>query len=260
MITSKLVQKSDFDTDFFKLRSAELKEDFCFHRKLWEHVMIFQTLLERDKLHSGSLGVGFGVGLEPLPAVFASKGCSVIATDGPNPGEWNKLTPYGIQYCDSLTKLNLKGICNDLEFSKLVSFRVMDMNFIPDSDPFIDFLWSSCSLEHLGSIQHSLWFIIRSAILLKKGGIAVHTTEFNLSADKSFEFPGISVFCKRELATLDMVLAQMNCTLIPIDFSRGTHEYDKHVADVHDNPSFVHLNLRLGNCDITSILLIIVKN
>ena len=45
-------------------------------------------------------------------------------------------------------------------------------------------LWSSCSLEHLGSISHGIEFILNSLKCLKQHGVAVHTTEFNLSSNE----------------------------------------------------------------------------
>ena len=53
------------------------------HRKLWEYVMICQALWERGMLRAGRRGCGFGVGQEPLPALFASLGCEVLAADAP---------------------------------------------------------------------------------------------------------------------------------------------------------------------------------
>ncbi|MBV5337004.1 MAG: hypothetical protein J0653_03215, partial [Deltaproteobacteria bacterium] len=48
-----------------------------------------------------------------------------------------------------------------------------------------DFCWSSCSLEHLGSIKAGLDFIKASLKTLKVGGVAVHTTEYNVSSDEA---------------------------------------------------------------------------
>jgi hypothetical protein len=42
------------------------------HRKLWEWCYIAQVLWERGLLQPGRPGLGFGVGHEPLAALFAS--------------------------------------------------------------------------------------------------------------------------------------------------------------------------------------------
>ena len=41
------------------------------HRKQWEHVWICRVLEAADVLRDGARGLGFGCGIEPLPAVFA---------------------------------------------------------------------------------------------------------------------------------------------------------------------------------------------
>ena len=51
------------------------------HRKLWEWIFIIEALSERGMLTAGRRGLGFGVGQDPLAAIFASHGVSVVATD-----------------------------------------------------------------------------------------------------------------------------------------------------------------------------------
>ena len=51
------------------------------HRKLWEWSAIAQVLRERGMLSPGKKGLGFAVGTEPLPSLFASMGCYITATD-----------------------------------------------------------------------------------------------------------------------------------------------------------------------------------
>ena len=51
------------------------------YRKLWEFAAINQALSERDMLKPGRKGLGFAVGREPLPSIFASHGVRIVATD-----------------------------------------------------------------------------------------------------------------------------------------------------------------------------------
>src|SRR6266542_2731592 len=51
------------------------------HRKLWEFAYVAQALYERGVLGPGKRGLGFAVGQEPLPALFASRGCTIVASD-----------------------------------------------------------------------------------------------------------------------------------------------------------------------------------
>jgi SAM-dependent methyltransferase len=152
------------------------------HRKVWEHVFILRALMQAGKLMPRSRGLGFGCGTESLPSFFASKGCQILATD---------LSPDSKAASDWQTTnqhaANVEALWHDLcertAFDQNVSFRHVDMNDIPSDLRDFDFTWSSCALEHLGSIRHGLNFIKNSVRCLKPGGVAVHTTELNLSSN-----------------------------------------------------------------------------
>ncbi|MFC7553839.1 methyltransferase domain-containing protein [Pseudoroseomonas wenyumeiae] len=63
-------------------------------------------------------------------------------------------------------------------------FRAVDMTRIPrDLHGQFDLVWSACALEHLGSLRAGENFILEAMRCLKPGGIAIHTTEFDLDAD-----------------------------------------------------------------------------
>ena len=51
------------------------------HRKLWEWAFISQVSYERDLLKTGSRGLGFAVGQEPLPTLFVGYSCEIVTTD-----------------------------------------------------------------------------------------------------------------------------------------------------------------------------------
>ncbi|HRE25770.1 MAG TPA: hypothetical protein PK954_03970, partial [Anaerolineales bacterium] len=93
------------------------------HRKIWEYEFVAQALFERDMLRSGRRGLGFAVGRESLPALFASMGCEILATDldyeKAARGKWVETA----QYAGSLEALNAKGVCDDKEFRDRVAFR-----------------------------------------------------------------------------------------------------------------------------------------
>lgn len=62
-----------------------------------------------------------------------------------------------------------------------------------------DFCWSSCALEHLGDLRRGFDFIINSVEkTLKVGGIACHTTEFNLSPNDTTVASGPTVLYRRK--------------------------------------------------------------
>ena len=264
MLKSSIVKKSDFDTQNFKRLTSELHESWRYHRKLWEFVKIAETLEILNKLKPDNCGLGFGVGTEPLPAYFASKGCSILATDQPstntNAANWTGSN----QYCNELNDLNKTNICETTIFNKLVNFRPVDMNWIPIDLPKFDFIWSACALEHLGTLQHGLWFILRTLSLLKPGGVAVHTTEFNLSSnDATNDYHANNIYRQKDIQTLNRTVTDLGFSMYT-DFTRETHEYDTYVdrgtcPGFNDGYSKPHLNLQIDSFDATSIILIISK-
>lgn len=148
----------------------------------------------------GKSGLGFGVGKEPLPAVMATYGCSILATD------WDRASAERMgwrntnQHACSLEELDEQHICDKEKFNKLDSFRIVDMNNI-DSDLkslSFDFLWSCCTLELLGSIQRGMKFIKESLKCLKPEGIAVHTLEYNVSSNRETIEKGRDVLFRRK--------------------------------------------------------------
>ncbi|MGH9194359.1 MAG: hypothetical protein ACRD1T_01300 [Acidimicrobiia bacterium] len=110
------------------------------HRKVWEWIFIAEALHERDMLRPGRRGVGFGVGREPLAALFASFGCEILATDL-NRGDaaeagWVRTGQYAAAFAD----LNHLAICDPAEFDRRVAFREVDHEHNPVRYPGFRFL------------------------------------------------------------------------------------------------------------------------
>src|SRR5947209_18789862 len=102
-------------------------------RKLWEWCFICQALWERGLLAPGRKGLGFAVGQEPLPSLFAAYGCEVVATDqspeaaAQSGGNWVQTG----QHAASLDVLYKAGHCPAELFRQRVRFREVDMTAIP---------------------------------------------------------------------------------------------------------------------------------
>src|SRR5262249_36932792 len=145
------------------------------HRKHWEFFYVCQALHERSMLLHGRSGLGFGVGREPLPALFASLGCIITATDQAPDAALKAGWQETGQHADSLSALERPDICSVPYFRERVTFETVDMNEIPFRfENRFDFCWSACCLEHLGSLEHGLRFVESSIKTLKIGGVAVH--------------------------------------------------------------------------------------
>jgi hypothetical protein len=182
-----------FHPEFARIR-ALLGEPATFHRKYWEWVFIVHHALKRGAVGAGKRGLVFGVGSERLPALFASLGTEVRATDAPSDqGGWSA----SAEFVDSLDNIPSDGLMDRSDFLRLVSYSPCDMNNIDPALTEFDFCWSSCCYEHLGSLRHGMDFVINSIETLKIGGVAVHTTEFNLSSDEDTVESGPTVLYRR---------------------------------------------------------------
>ncbi len=198
------------------------------HRKLWEWAYIAQALDERGMLAPGKRGLGFAVGREPLVAVFAARGCELLATDldlgSAQSAGWTSTN----QHAADLEALNAQGLCDADAFAQQVSFRVVDMNDVPEDLTGFDFVWSSCAIEHLGSIDACEAFLSRTMRCLKPGGVAVHTTEYNLFSNDATVDSGHTVIPRRrDLEGIVQRLSREGHEVAPLDLDTGDAEDDQ---------------------------------
>ena len=257
--SSTLCQQVHFSLDQYRFWVKQMKDRPKFLRKQWEFVYVAQALHERGFLSAGKKGLAFGVGLEPLPALFASFGCEILATDQSFESAVRAGWARSNQHSADLSRLNDRGICTDRMFGELVHFAAVDMNAIPaELDGSFDFCWSACSLEHLGSLRQGMEFIKNSMRTLRPGGLAIHTTEFNLSSnDRTIESADLSLYRRSDIDALARELEAAGHAVAPIDWTRGVGLAET----VVDLPPYgrgePHLRLRIGDYDCTSIGLIV---
>ena len=229
------------------------------HRKQWEFVFICRALEYYGALQNGKRGLGFGVGIEPLASTFAAAGCSIVATDlaadDDRAKAWNNTDQLGA----NLRQIYHPNLCDETSFFDRVSFRQVDMNAIPTDLAGFDFTWSSCAYEHLGSIQAGLDFFENSLGCLRPGGIAVHTTELNLSSNTDTLDDGATViFRRRDFEALATRLIRQGHEVIPITFDCGDTELDR-VIDLPPYSNDAHLRLALLRWVATSFGMIVRK-
>ena len=260
VFSSCICREQHFHMPLYSYWCRLLKEQPRLHRKQWEFAYICQTLFERGYLREGQRAIGFGVGREPLVSLFASYGIEVVATDL----DTNEAAKLGWvdtqQHSNNIEVLNELGICPPALFDENTSFRVVDMNRLPDDLGSFDICWSSCAFEHLGSIRKGLDFVLNSSRLLKPGGIAVHTTEFNLTSntDTLDNNPGFVIFRKCDIELLCRELEDEGFSVEPIDFSAGSDELEEYI----DMPPYLdepHLRLELAGKYVSTSLGLIVR-
>jgi SAM-dependent methyltransferase len=222
-----------------------------FHRKQWEFVYIIRCLEYSQIIKNDSKGLVFGVGKEKLPSFLANKNCYVTATDLPSNNELHNNWTTTNQHCSNLEDLFYKNLVSEENFKKYVNFIPVDMNYIPSNLTDYDFCWSSCALEHLGSLKHGLDFIKNSLKCLRPGGIAVHTTEFNLSSDKNtFESKGCSVYRKKDIENFVEELLDEGHE-ISLNFDIGNLSEDE-IVDIERNNKNFHLKIDIHGYTSTS--------
>jgi hypothetical protein len=208
-----------------------------YHRKVWEAAFVAQAVWEDGLLSPGRRALGFAVGQEAMPSFLAARGMDVLATDldprdsraarwaatgqhgtaptAPSPGATPGIPP-GAPPGDLLASL---------------AFRPMDMARIPrDLHGRFDLVWSMCALEHLGSIRAGSDFILNAMRCLKPGGLAVHTTEFDLDADgPPLARGGTVLFQARDIEALQRCLNRAGHEMLPVDLDPGAGLLDQFV-------------------------------
>ncbi len=266
-LVSQLCRFGTLDSSTFRRWVDQLGEPWRAHRKLWELAYICQALEERDMLRPGRRGLGFAVGAEKLPSLFAARGCTIVATD--LPADDDRRIPWAStgQWVGARDLLNAHGICDPAAFAQRVSFRAVDMNDVPRDLSEFDFTWSTCSFEHCGSLSLGLRFLERQMECLRPGGVAIHTTEFNLTSNRATIDSGPCVIYRlKDIEAACARLERAGHSVAPLDIRVGSHVLDRHV-DGPPYPDFPavdpdrvkHLRLRLGDYASTSIGLIITR-
>ncbi len=256
----QLVTANQFRSPIYQKWCDEMNEKAILHRKQWEYVYVLEVLSQKNKLARDFKGLGFGVGIEPLPAVFAKYGCEILATDQSIDNAKEQGWTATNEHSSQIDMLKHNGIITFGEFSKKATFESADMLAIPaDYHGKFDFVWSCCSLEHIGSIENSVDFILNSILCLKEGGVAVHTTEFNLSSDERTLETGPTVyFRKKDILKLVKRAGELGYTISALNFNPGNEKFDQYI-DLPPYKKVPHFKL-LHMYVTTSIGLIIEKS
>ncbi|MBN3853847.1 methyltransferase domain-containing protein [Paraburkholderia sp. Ac-20340] len=257
-LTSQLCTASQCRDDIYTDWCQQMRSPARLARKQWEFVFTLEALEQAGMLRPGMRGLGFGCGGEPLSAVMARRGAEVLATDLPTVEAAEKGWVQSNEHAANLDALNSYGICPPIEFGQRVAFEFANMNAIPErfSGQF-DFVWSCCAFEHLGSIRHGLDFVKNAMRCLKPGGVAVHTTEFNLSSnEQTLEDPGCVIFRRQDIERLRDELAADGHSMAPLNFNAGRVPVDHHI-DAPPYSATPHLKIELEGYVATSIGLIV---
>ena len=270
-LPSSLSTQTAIESDWVAHWCNELKVPVVYHRKIWELAFVLQSIHDRGHIRPGARGLGFGCGTEALPSYFAAHDVSILATDqAPQSAERAGWVHTG-QHTTALEQCFMPHLVDRAHFDRNVAMRFVDMNDIPDDLIDFDFCWSICALEHLGSIELGLRFIENSMATLKPGGLAVHTTEYNIRPDGPTvdNWPSVA-FQRRHLEDVAERLRRDGHEVAPFDFDLGDGPLD-HFVDlpphVHELPEELarwlgppaHLKVALDSMIVTCVGLVIRK-
>jgi 2-polyprenyl-3-methyl-5-hydroxy-6-metoxy-1,4-benzoquinol methylase len=266
-VKSMVCRYEHFHKGWFEKWSTEMGLYTCdalslgakFHRKAWEWCAIAQALSERGMLEPGKSGLGFAVGTEPLSALFAKYGVSILATDLDVGDRRAKAWASTNQHASSLEKLYYEHIVSKDAFKSNVDFQFADMKSPRNIKGKFDFIWSSCALEHLGNLMEGFAFIFEACSLLKPGGICVHTTEYNVTSnDSTIECGPSVIYRRRDIENLDRLLRQSGFCLEKIDFWAGCDLHDRlYDVEPYYTSGKQHIKLLLDGYVTTSMTLVI---
>jgi len=121
-----------------------------------------------------------------------------------------------------------------------------------------DFAWSACCFEHLGSLEAGMQFVINSVEnTLKPGGVAVHTTEYNLASNSETIANGHTVlYRQRDMEELVRRLSERGHQVQPFFVAPDSHFLDFYVdlPPYADEPS---LKIKFGDFITTSVGLVV---
>ncbi|UAK24989.1 SAM-dependent methyltransferase [Sphingomonas nostoxanthinifaciens] len=232
-----LSTQADIESDWVAHWCGQLRVPVVYHRKMWELAYVLQVLFERGLIQGGVRGLGFGCGAEPVPSYLAARGAMVTVTDLPLEEAAGRGWAETGQHAASLDQAYHPAFLDRACFDQQVDFRAVDMTAIPADLTGYDFCWSLCALEHLGSIEAGLTFIENSLNTLRPGGIAVHTTEFNIdNRGRTIDNWPTVLFQERHLRLLADRLAAKGHCMAPIELDLGRGVLDRFV----DLPPYSH--------------------
>jgi len=243
--------------DFFHDRFGEicriLGMEPTLHRKIWEFCYIYQRLEAQGLLVPGRRGLGFGVGAEPLPSAFARLGVKITATDAPPEIGYAEGWLATHQFGQSKEKLFHSKIVDRDSFDRNVSFSICDMKNIDENLKDFDFCWSACCFEHLGSLANGLEFVQNSVEkTLIIGGVACHTTEFNISSnDETVDRGPTVLYRKKDIEDFLELMRNRGHYVEQFRISDDINILDTYV-DLPPYKQSPHLKLRMGQFTTTS--------
>jgi len=181
--SSRLIDWKEMDTEPMIQAAQDLGLDpKDTNRRIWEKSAVLHLLRLGGFLDPKKRGLGIGVGTESLP-FYLSRYCDkIIGIDKYESEIWQSagMSPEEVYESASIP----------FERERLL-FRDCDMRSLEFQDNEFDFVWSISSIEHVSAIDEYLRVYEEISRVLKPGGKAFITTEWNLVANNPVYAPGL---------------------------------------------------------------------
>jgi tetratricopeptide (TPR) repeat protein/2-polyprenyl-3-methyl-5-hydroxy-6-metoxy-1,4-benzoquinol methylase len=148
------------------------------NRKTWKFIHVYRGLQRLGQLNSTTRILGLGVGHECLIYAFTNVCDQVVATDLHESQSWETAAMTAQEVYDH----------NPFPYQRdRLTVQPMDMTRLGFPDASFDCVWSCCAIEHVNNFRdlHQVYAEIHR--VLKPGGIAALTTEFNMTDRPSYE-------------------------------------------------------------------------
>ena len=261
--------QKDIESDWCAYWCYQLGIKPIYHRKIWELCFVLQNMHALGVLQPGKRALAFGCGQEPIASMLASRGVDVLATDLAPDHENSKGWTDTAQHGSNVDKIWHPHLVSRDAFDRHVTLEYVDMREIPSHLQDFDACWSICALEHLGSISSGLDFVEKSLVTLKPGGVALHTTEFNVKDGATIDNWPTVLFQRHHFEALANRLRAAGHEVDPISFDVGSDALDRFVDippyhDLPENMSLIqefpaHLKLSIDGFPSTCFGIVIRK-
>jgi hypothetical protein len=242
---SQLCTASQFDEPAFAEVMTAMGLTRRMHRRLWQHVYVVSVFATLGCIGKGRSAIGLGVTRDRIAALLASRGVEVMAMGRPG-----AVTP---EEARGGYHLFFPEVVRIEDFDLLVHFAEADLTD-PELDlggPY-DMCWSCATAQHMGGMDKVLGLVEGSLNLLKPGGVAVHTMDFNVGSDAdTVETKELTIPRRRDIEALVARLVRAGHEVLPLNLYPG-HD----VADgLVDMPPYglPHLKLQVGDHVVTSV-------
>ena len=186
--------------DFEALRAdlEALFPSWPLHRKTWEMVQTWRALRDFGALRPDAELLGIGAGQEPTLFLLTNEVARVHATDLYGAaGMWSGVAPLAM--LTDPERCAPKGIT--WRPDRLI-VQHMDARRLRYPDATFDGVFSSSSIEHIGSLEDVKHAMREIGRVLNPGGIAALTTEVAIGDGLAGGWPGVQIYSPADLEAL----------------------------------------------------------